>query len=159
MCAYSIQQLVLPLDVFLYSSLHAVPERVCPTAACAAFGRVCPTTGCAASGHVILHVIMLPHNFLSINVSVLRQPCSACGRFCPTAAMCCLWTCLFYSSLFCHCRCVISTEDLLLLTVSVLQHPVLPMDVCMFYVAACAAPGLVFPRGNWPTLTDEQKQL
>ncbi len=38
---------------------------------------------------------------------------------------------------------VLSTEGLLPLNVSFLQHSVLPVDVCLLYKAACAAPGRV----------------
>ncbi len=46
---YILKQPVLPLDVSLYSSLHAVPERVRSLAACAASGHDVSTCDCAAS--------------------------------------------------------------------------------------------------------------
>ncbi len=86
---FVLQQPKLPLETSLsYTSLSCfgrvcavLPRRVCPTAACAAFGRSCPTAA--------------------------RLPFF--GRVCPATA-CDLfvirWTCLSYSSLSCLWMCL-----------------------------------------------------
>jgi hypothetical protein len=74
--------------------------------------------------------VVFPLDMSVLNVTLLPLKSKS---FCPTAALCCLWTFLSYSSPLLPLDVSFIQKTVLPLNVAVLQQSVLPLDVCTFH--------------------------
>ncbi len=132
------------MDAFIYNSM-CYPWTCLFTAVCTPYLGVSVLQQPVLPFDVsVLQQVVLPldMSFLHVTALSLNYKC-----FCPTAALCCFWPCLSYCSLVLLLDVsvlqqpvlplevsVTSTEDLLPLNVSVLQHFVLPSSLCCPYM-------------------------
>ncbi len=82
------------------------------------------------------------------DISVLRQPCDASGRVNPTPDVCHATGRVCSTAASAAAGVVCYKYRRLPLNVPVLQHPVLPKEVCLFYIVACATTGQTRPKAS-----------